>query len=840
MRHIHYKCFSMAVDYIGLLTVGLYMLVHSGISAEEPCHVSDVIIDDNRLVTRANCSHRNLTEIPVILPDAIVVFHLESNKITKLGTKLGNSLSRYYKLEVLHLACNPIEHLSADNFLNLSSLRELDVSGTHYMEYIDKDTFKYLPSINMLNMACASVTGYLPVMAALAAAPFVLDTLVIDAISKNHHTVMLTPKQFNIPSLLKLRRLSLRYNAIVGGDIRVLLQWIHVEHLSLGYNSPLGLENSAAMETEYILEFISMTNLIAIDISNLYNSEWRLKYCDMCTGRLHRQLSDYFQQPRFAVSDITNNKVYHKCNSSLHVPPSLRFLYASDMLWFAKGRIYDGQAAMFCDNNIQYFNVSGSNIGGLTYPIYGLVNLEVFDISMCEMSVLPDRFMTHFPKLKVLLMSHNNIPNTTRVLGTLANLQILDLSSNKMTNVPRDSFRGFTKLRNLDLSENLLENVDFDVSDLISLSHLDLSLNNIHRLGDSFMKELNELSNITTFSVSLQGNPLVCSCEFITFVSWIQQIFRSEHNILLADGRSLRCVYLNETSTKISDVGYDQMKQVCRDRIKLVDNLLKTVLIPVVTIVLMIGLVAVLCYILRHQIWWEWYVVFKGRKHVDIESFTRHAFIACDDNAISKGFVLHLERSTGRHVDSSNYLDGNMPEMEQNGRRMDSSKKVLFFVDVAFINSIDDWQLYIPHAVKTHCIEHIALVLDPNVLESSLRECFVLWRLSKSRSCFVGYYNGQDTNPDVLKSIQEFIKPDMNDGLVERISEQQKVTNHASANGLMYDDVLADDNGQDNEQHTSLEPTELEMHNIPTEVDGAELNVLFDSTGDTIPLYPYS
>ena len=798
-----------------VLTCVFFMgLVHSGKSGDESCDVSDVMIPDGRLVTRANCKHRHLTEIPMLLPDSTVILHLQSNDIIKLR----RSLTSFYKLEILNLACNAIQKLEAQNFMNMSSLRELDVSECIRLRFIERDAFMHLPRLKVLNMACDRFIGYLPVMRAMAAAPFLLDTLVIDAISDQ--LTVLSPEQFNASSLSHLKRLSLRYDKIVTVDVRVLQQITTIEHLNLGYNSPIGSTNDYdddVIVREYITKFLGGTKLITLDISNMYNNEWRPKYCDVCSGE-NLNFMDYFQFPNFHVSDIkqinnrTDHKVHYNCfikdfNITFdHMPPSLRFVYASDVLWFAKGRIY--HEISLCQNNIQYINMSGTNIGGFYGNLYGLESLEVLDFSRCEIFVLPTRFMTHFPKLRVLLMGHNNIPNTTSVIGTSHNLEILDLSSNKIKNVPRDTFRGFTKLQNLDLRRNLLENVDFDVSDLISLSHLDLSFNNIHSFDDSFMKGLNELSRITKFSISLQGNPLVCSCEFTTFVAWIKQIFDAEHNIDSADGGSLDCLYLNETSYNISDVGYDQLTEVCSDRVKLVDNLLKTALIPVMTIVLMCGLVAVLCYILRHQIWWEWHVVIRGGKQVDIGSFTQHAFVACDDNGISKGFILHLEQSIGTRIDSSPYLDPNGPEMEQNGQRMESSKKVMFFVDLSFINNLNEWNLYIPDVVKSHYIKHIALVLDPNVMESSLHECRVLWRLSKLRQCFMGFYNGRDTNSDVFKKIQEFMKPDVPDDFIERSQHNATSVDERSPNQNLQTTASADDDDElldQNQQHTSVD-----------------------------------
>ena len=301
-----------------------------------------------------------------------------------------------------------------------------------------------------------------------------------------------------------------------------------------------------------------------------------------------------------------DNIGYHPANNTTApsynvLPQNLRYVYFNDIRSLQKGRIVDGMQVN--KNNIQYFNLSGTLLGGFYGTVLGFDNLEVLDISRCQISVLPDGFMTHFPRLRVLIMAGNRIPNITKTLGNSGLLEILDLSSNHINHIPRNAFQGYGKLKILDLSNNKLQKVDFIIYGLRSLTDLDLSSNNIQTFDDDFISQLYGLRNVTAFNISLSGNAFVCSCHSVPFVEWIH---RAVEQVTSRD--RLDCLYVNRTDYPIAEVDIDALRESCREKIKLVDNIIKTVLAPVMTVLLMCGLVALLCYRLRWQIWWEWHI----------------------------------------------------------------------------------------------------------------------------------------------------------------------------------------------------------------------------------------
>ena len=732
-------------------------------SPDHVCHV-DVLPLAGEIVTRVNCTNRNLLDVPDTLPITTAILLLDHNFITDLGTALG----KYRQLQVLNVAYNKLQKLSADNFKNLSLLTELHLNSNGIsLHHIDEHVFVDIPKLKLLNVACDRHVGFKRFMKILADAPFVLDTLIIDGISLQNQAIVITADLFNVTSLLKLRYLSVRQDNIVDFDLRSLTALTSVEHLNVGYNTPIGIMPQDKSWRSYWLGFVRNCRIVTIDFTDLFNNEYRPMFC----RRFNTDISSYFHKPIYTVSDIEVqtayvNEMHEGVNSSSKpadfllrtLPPSLRFVYASGIALYITERIFDSYS--LGNNNIQYINCSGSSFSGFNGPLYGLEKLEVLDFSNCGISHLPDRMFSYLPKLRVLLFTGNNIPNINTVMKNLNALEILDISHNNIARVEEDMFEGLFYLQVLDISGNFLNNIKPRLSDLTSLSHMDMSFNNIRLFSSDFMSELNALSNETAYNVSLRGNPFVCTCHSIPFVKWMQKQIKqsSEQLMSIDDGDYIHCLYQNNTDRLLQNVSISKLERDCKENLKFVDNLLKTVFAPVSTIVIIAALVALLCYRLRWQIWWEWYVVFKKRDCIN-ENYEHDIFIACEDSIRTGEFVTKIQKDTAIHIESSKVLNINEPELDQIGNMIETSQRILFFIDNEFIDNIRQWELLIPEAVKSRPLARIALVLDIGVMEKNLCSEFrLLWILVKSNQC-LGYYN-EDTNGVIWNRIMQFVGTD--------------------------------------------------------------------------------
>ena len=317
-----------------------------------------------------------------------------------------------------------------------------------------------------------------------------------------------------------------------------------------------------------------------------------------------------------------------------------------------------------------------------------------------------------------------------------------------------NTFHGFTQLTSLDLSNNFITQLDLLLSDCTSLIHLDLSSNSIQRFNEGFISQLKALSNSTEFKISLKGNQFSCSCQSIPFVAWLVGSIRPT----ILDRDSIHCLYLNETDYLVKEIRLGQLRDSCLEKVRFIENYLKTILTPILTILVMCGFGAMLCYHLRWYIWWEWHVVHKRKKQLDAVSFTNEVFIACEDSHRTTCFVRRIHEDTQTHVPSSKDIDLNMGDLDQDGTMMEESRKIMFFIDIDLINNLRKWAFLIPDVITSRPLDDISVLLDVNILDSSLRGYYPLWKLSKSRRCFLGYYNGNDTNSDVWSRVIQFVK----------------------------------------------------------------------------------
>ena len=121
-----------------------------------------------------------------------------------------------------------------------------------------------------------------------------------------------------------------------------------------------------------------------------------------------------------------------------------------------------------------------------------------------------------------------------------------------------------------------------------------------------------------------------------------------------------------------------------------------------------------------------------------------------------------IQKATAIHIESSKVLNWiiNGSALDQIGNMIETSQRILFFIDNEFIDNIRQWELFIPEAVKSRPLAIIALVLDIGVMEKNLSSEFcLLWILVKSNQC-LGYYNGEDTNGVIWNRIMQFVGTD--------------------------------------------------------------------------------
>ncbi|XP_069140318.1 toll-like receptor 4 isoform X2 [Argopecten irradians] len=162
--------------------------------------------------------------------------------------------------------------------------------------------------------------------------------------------------------------------------------------------------------------------------------------------------------------------------------------------------------------------------------IKGLVHLKELDISGVDCSQVHPNMFLEMPNLSRLTARKCNIEhvlrqNTPAIFKELYNLSSVDVSLNKLYILNSQLFAYQTNsLKYLNLSENYMDQIPTQVLyNLSVLENLDVSNNFIATLNYSqysFLEEMKKKSK--KFQIVLHGNPLVCICENLEFLSWVE------------------------------------------------------------------------------------------------------------------------------------------------------------------------------------------------------------------------------------------------------------------------------------------------------------------------------
>ncbi|NP_001161675.1 Trk-like protein receptor kinase precursor [Saccoglossus kowalevskii] len=158
-------------------------------------------------------------------------------------------------------------------------------------------------------------------------------------------------------------------------------------------------------------------------------------------------------------------------------------------------------------------------------------------------------------QLKVLDLSNNRINKIGQnVFLTLENLESLNLERNHINWLDSRAFRGLQRLRHLYLDHNNIGILPMGLFAEMSYLH-ELRLNN-NGLHDVPKHTADELSKTIVKLVTLDHNPLHCSCDLLLFSHWLKQ----STDVILLKPDSVRCTTDNEIDKyKVVDLVEDDV-----------------------------------------------------------------------------------------------------------------------------------------------------------------------------------------------------------------------------------------------------------------------------------------
>ena len=181
--------------------------------------------------------------------------------------------------------------------------------------------------------------------------------------------------------------------------------------------------------------------------------------------------------------------------------------------------------------NLRLVNYSDNGFTVLRGPIYlnkpSRYKVTV-DLSrnMCN-NLSPNLFFYSCQYFDKLFLSHNDIgkqlvsDENGVIFQSCTELVLLDLAYNNIRNLPQNVFKNQSKLVYLNLSTNSMRTVEFSFEHMRNLQLIDLSANLIEYLDE---KTISQIDSIDHLVVDLTDNPLLCDCQSLDFLRWLDRL----------------------------------------------------------------------------------------------------------------------------------------------------------------------------------------------------------------------------------------------------------------------------------------------------------------------------
>ncbi|KAJ7988389.1 hypothetical protein DPEC_G00323040 [Dallia pectoralis] len=517
-----------------------------------------------RELTNLTLSFNRLQAIPPFLPESLKKLNLEHNMIAHIRQ---HDLSKLTNLITLKLSgncplcstapfpCVSCEtpnnalHIHKDAFGKLFKLQELRLSGNS-LEHLETSLFENLTSLRYLYLSFNRLVSEIATGEFLYFLPKVETDLRlfrqfhnVSSIGLSENKLTFLPKRVDASSVCgcecgyepnrdrfgpyihmdKLYRQHLpniKPECLAYGPV---LDLSKNNIFSIKPNLPQGLDNTACI------------NLSSNSIEDMLNgSEFvnypGLKYLDLSQNKIYLRSPDAFSElQNLEVLDLSQNRHYFVVaglNHSLGFLKHLVSLKVLNISWNEISNLCDKtltssslQELVFQGNRLDILWIEYKQLPDL---FEGLQNLTTLDLSYNKLSYIPSEVYEHFPlTLRRLSLSKNGLTGFDfNLLSKLPHLEELDLSKNKLDWVASNFSALTISLKVLDLSYNRISQLTPGfLRGTQSLTILDLSFNLLKLINQSLFESGagNYLQQL-----SLQGNPLHCTCDLLYFHLWIR------------------------------------------------------------------------------------------------------------------------------------------------------------------------------------------------------------------------------------------------------------------------------------------------------------------------------
>ncbi|XP_061495234.1 chondroadherin-like protein isoform X2 [Rhineura floridana] len=440
------------------------------------------------------CLNKNLTEVPVNIPQVTQRLDLRGNKIKVIPAGaffpipyLTHMRLQRCKVEIieegafrglgrliyLNLASNNIAFIYQESLDGLSSLRQLILENNH-IEEIKPGAFGQLGFLSFLNLARNSLV-YLPDM--------VFQGLqLIKWINLSHNSLhVLANEAFG--GLPTLKRLRIDYNELQFLPTEVLSRLSGTNRLDLGHN-PITYIGEEALEMASLKQLF-LNNMALQDVSyRAFVKSPMLHTLDLHNNQLS-VLQPLTEMAHLQKINLTGNPVLCTC----YMRPFKE--------WAAKARIHSDAVcagpAAFRGEQLESMRTTDMKCGGHASEEELLPFLPTVTREPEQNAVRCPEGCTCSPDYQHGNCGSRNFQSIPK--GFPSNTQLLDLHNNEFHSIPKGSFLGLKNLTSLHLQNCKIAALKPGAfQDLTKLVYLYLSNNGISSLDADVFKGATQLS----------------------------------------------------------------------------------------------------------------------------------------------------------------------------------------------------------------------------------------------------------------------------------------------------------------------------------------------------------
>lgn len=393
---------------------------------------------------------------------------------------------------------------------------------------------------------------------------------------------------------------------------------------------------------------------------------------------------------RFRTSNSSRRRLY--TDDHQYRLKSLIFTNSSEALDFG----YDTDRF----DHLKYLDLSLNNKNpGTIIPYYfssARPNLVHFKMSNSRIFDLEMHSFSNFSKLEYLDLSSNMLGNMecrlSDSLSSLTSLKELSVANNRIQCIQPDIFHHMGNIERVNLSLNEIHTFDAELYKTKTLKYLDLSNNRLQTLSESSRQQLNRLAGTHTIQVDLSDNVLLCTCETIDFLRWMQT---TKVDLIKRD--KYTCSYSNSSITHLNNILHiiDHLNSQCESKIAFI------VSVSVTSAFVLVCTCGILSYKFRWKIRYLYYkakikIPYKTIGHGYEQIFEYDIFISYsseDNEIVRQGAIDEFETKRNIHacIHERDFLAGESIALNIS-RGIRSSKRTVLFISSSFLAS--EWCMY--------------------------------------------------------------------------------------------------------------------------------------------------